>query len=251
MAKIFEVRYKSDSGEIVCNQHASENSAKIDAKATSREKGRALLGEVIIEEDYEKSILLRVCEFQGGVQSRWENRNGKILPCKIMLTLEDTKQDEPEVSIQPKSELTDEEKAEKKRIFERLREAAAKKEEVKPKREKSPTTAVGSSEKRDKLNEMGLSRELIDCICTANLHIGSPSFHSIVALWERDISCDNFTPTGEVGSAKMDAKSLNTLMMKLRTQLVATNTGKSIVTSGKSKDLTYKLVDFTLEVQEE
>lgn len=239
MAKIFEVRYKNDAGEIVCNQHAGEHFSKIDAKAISREKGRALLGEI----DYEKEVLIRVCEYQGGVQGRWENRNGKITPCKIMLTLEDTKQDEPTVDAQPKSELTDDEKAEKKKRFEALRAAATKKEEDKPKREKSTVTATPQSDKREKLSDRNFSKELIDCICTANLHIDSPSFNALVCLWTSDVTLQQF-PT-------LDAKSLNVLMMKLRTQLVATDTGKSIVTKGSAKDLIYKLVDFKLEIEEE
>lgn len=246
MAKIFEVRFKNDAGEIVCNQHAGEHYSKIDAKAISREKGRALLGEI----DYDKGILIRVCEYQGGVQGRWENRNGPITPCKIMLTLEDTKQDEPSVVAQPKTELTDEEKEEKRRIFERLRTAAAKKEEDKPKREKSPTTATPQSDKREKLAERNYPRELIDCICTANLHIDSPSFNALVELWNNPVSLDE--GAGKIDSAKLlDGKGLNALMMKLRTQLVSTSTGKSIVTRGKAKDLSYVLVDFKLEVIEE
>lgn len=245
MAKIFEVRYKNDAGEIVCNQHAGEHFAKIDAKAISREKGRSLLGEI----DYEKEVLIRVCEYQGGVQGRWENRNGKITPCKIMLTLEDTKQDEPAVTVQPKLELTDEEKAEKKRRFEALRAAANKKEEDKPKREKSPTTATPQSDKREKLVEKGFSNELIECICTANLHIDSPSFNALVQLWNNgSVSVE---VAGQIDSRGLDQKSLNTLMMKLRTQLVATDTGKSIVTSGKATNLIYRLIDFKLEVIED
>jgi hypothetical protein len=239
VAKIFEVRYKNDKDEIVCNQHAGENTAKIDAKAISREKGRALLGEI----DYEKNLLIRVCEYQGGVQGRWENRNGPATPCKIMLTLEETKQDEPSIQPQTKSELTDEEKEEKRKIFERLREAAKKKEEDKPKREPSKTTAIPSSDKREKLAELGCSRELIECICTANLHIDSPSFNALCRLWVGDV-------TGEAFPG-MDAKALNAMMMKLRTQLVSCNTGKSIVTAGKAKDLTYRLIDFKLEIIED
>lgn len=245
MAKIFEVRYKNDAGEIVCNQHSGEHFSKIDAKAISREKGRALLGEI----DYDKNLLIRVCEYQGGVQGRWENRNGPIVACKIMLTLEDTKQDEPSVETQPKSELTDEEKEEKRRTFERLRAAAAKKEDDKPKRERSTTTAAPASDKRDKLAEREFSKELIDCICKANLHIDSPSFNALVALWSGAVSIET---AGKLdGSKVLDAKGLNTLMMKLRTQLVSNDTGKSIVTSGKAKDLSYRLVDFKLEVIEE
>lgn len=239
MTKIYEVRYKDDEDKIVCNQHYSEAYAKLDAKAISKERTRSLLGEV----DYEKNTVTRVCEFMGGVQGRWENRNGPFGACRVILTLEDTKQQEPEnVQALPKVELSPEQIEEKKRTLARLREAASAKETAKPERKASSPSATPNSDKREKLIEAGHSKELVDCICIANLHMGSPSYDALVALWRGNVRDGDIL--GLVG------KPLNTLMMKLRIQLVSSESGRSIVTFGTAKDMGYKLIDFKLETED-
>lgn len=239
VAKIYEVRYKDDSGAIVCNQHHSEAHAKIDAKAISREKSRSLLGEV----DYERKEIIRVCEFQGGVQGRWENRSGLFGECRVVLTLEDTKQQEPEnVQALPKVEMSEAEIEEKRRTLERLRAAATAKETAKPERKATSPSAAPNSDKREKLIEAGHSKELVDCVCASNLHVGSPNYDCLVALWKGNVR-DGMV-NGLVG------KALNAAMMKLRVQLVSSDCGKSIVTFGTAKDLGYKLIDYKLEIEE-
>lgn len=241
MAKIFEVRYKRNN-EIVSHQHATEHFAKIDAKAISKEHGRSLLGEM----DYEANTLFRVCEFAGGVQGRWENRNnGPTIPCKVLLTVEDTKQDEPTgIEAQPKTEISDEEKAEKKALLAKIREQQDQKSS-KPERktkEKDSSTS-NNSDKYEKLIARGYVDGLAKCICAANLHIDSPNYNVLVALWNGYVS--------DPSVFGLDVKGLNALMVKLRALLVSNNTGKSIVTSGGAKNLTYRLVDFKLEIQED
>jgi hypothetical protein len=241
VARIFEVRYK-DGTTIVAHQHASEHFAKIDAKAISKSNGRALLGEM----DYEKDNFVRVCEYAGGVQGKWENRHGAITPCKVLLTVEDTKQDEPtNIQVQPKAEISDEEKEKKKAALARIREAQ------RPKEDKSagkPTTDGKSvvkveNEKRTKLIADGHTPVLADLICKSGVHVGSPNCNGLIALFNGNVTDKDF-PT-------MRPKELNALMSKLRALLISNDTGKSIVTRGGSKGLVYSLVDYVLEIIEE
>lgn len=248
MAKIFEVRYKTPThknkdGEtiIVSHQHATEHFAKIDAKAISKEHGRSLLGEM----DYEANTLFRVCEYAGGVQGRWENRNnGPTIPCKVLLTVEDTKQDEPTgIEAQPKTDLSDEEKAEKKALLAKIREQQNAKAAKPERTTKEKNTSSAATDKYEKLISKGFDSKLAECICTANLHIDSPNYNVLVAMWKQPIS--------DPALFGLDVKGLNALMIKLRALLVSNSTGKSIVTSGGAKNLTYRLVDFKLEIEED
>lgn len=240
VARIFEVRYK-DGNELVAHQHASEHFAKLDAKGISKSNGRALLGEI----DYDKDNLIRVCEYAGGVQGKWENRANSIIPCKILLSVEETRQEEPtNVEVQPKAEISDEEKIKKKEALARIREAQ-KPKEVKPDRvTETPATVKGENEKRARLIADGHAPALADLICSAGVHVGSPNCNALIALWKGDVDISGFS--------SLKPKDLNSLMGKLRALLISNDTGKSISTKGRgSKGLTYFLVDFKLEILEE
>lgn len=233
MTKIFEVRYRKD-GNIVSHQHALEHFAKIDAKQISKSHGRALLGEVDISNDN----LVRCCEYAGGVQGKWENRSKPVLPCHVLLTLEDTRQDEPDgLEVKPKPEYSDEEKAAKKAALAAIRDAQRIKET-------KPTTKVSTeNDKKQKLVASGLEPALAELICKSNVHDGSPNFNALVSLWKGPVTEKDY-PT-------MKAKDLNTFMNKLRALLISNETGKAIVSKTSTTGLIYRLADFKLEIIEE
>lgn len=235
MTKIYEVRYK-DGNVIVAHQHASEHFAKLDARQLSKARGRALLGEI----DLDKDNLIRACEYAGGVQGKWENRSDAVIPCKILLTVEDTRQEEPSgIEAKPKAEITEEEKAKKKAALEAIRAAQKPKEkEVAIKSE----TKTPASDKKEKLIAEGHPEALANLICSAGVHVGSPNCKALVTLWGRSVSSQDFPG--------MKVTDLNAMMTKLRALLISNDTGKSIATKGGASWLTYHLVDFKLEVEE-
>lgn len=238
VAKIFEVRYRNKNKEIVAHQHASEHYAKIDAKAISKEFGSTQLAEIDIEADR----IYRVVEFAGGVQGKWENRSGGINHCKVVLTLEDTKRDEPEVAPQAKVEMSDEERAERKAALARLREANEKKATEKKAASGNSST---TNEKREKLVAEGLPTQLIDLLLQSGIHYGSPNHNWLCKLF-------NNGPLDVRDYADVTPRQLNTIMMNLRGLLMQNNTGKSIASYGSTKEMKYKLIDFkVVEVDEE
>jgi len=236
MSKMFEVRYRNQD-KILAHQYASENSAKSDAKQLSLEFGFAMLGEV----DCSNDNLIRACEYVGGVQQKWFNRSEVRTPCKIVLTLEDTRALEPasNVEVKPKPQFTDEERAEKKAALARIRETQKSKETKVPVK----SSSSGEKEKTHKLIANGFDANLVDIITKSNIHEGSPNFNALVALWKGSVTEQDYP--------NMKPKDLNKLMNKLRALLIANETGKSIVTKTIGKGLSYRLVDFKLEIIEE
>lgn len=235
MARIFEARYKKDD-VIVAHQHETEHHAKIDAKQLSKTYGRAILGEV----DYEKDNLIRAREYAGGVEGKWVNRSEAILKCKILLTIEDTRQEEPSgIEIKPKPEFTEEEKNERKAALQAIRDAAKKREE---KQNSTRKAAEPANDKSDKLIGRGLDKALVDVICKSNVHIDSPNFEVLLKLWKG--------PVSETDYPQLRPKDVNNMMTKLRSLLISNDTGKAIVNKTVGKGLVYRLIDFKLEVEE-
>lgn len=236
MAKMYEVRYKADN-IIVAHQHASEHLAKIDAKQISKSNGRALLGEI----DAANNNLIRTCEYAGGVQGRWENRSAPVTPCKVLLTIEDTREAEfTGIEAKPKPEISEEEKAQKKAALARIRDAQRIKD-IKP----APKTpiVIKENDKKQKLLAQGYEPALADFLCKSNVHIDSPNHAALLMLWKGDVTEKDF-PT-------MKSKDLNTFMNKLRGLLLANETGKAIVTKSTPNGMIYRLVSFKLEIIEE
>jgi hypothetical protein len=174
------------------------------------------------------------------VQGKWENRSQGVIPCKVILTLEETRQEEPTgLEAKPKPEYTEEEKAAKKAALQAIRDATRTRLiEPAPKKAASP-----ENDKKQKLISNGYDPKLVELICKSNVHEGSPNFNALVLLWKGGVSGSDFPD--------MKPKDLNTFMNKLRALLISNETGKAIVTKNVPGGISYRLADFKLEIIEE
>lgn len=235
MAKFYEVRYRKNEKEIVAHQHATENGAKMDAKQVSKNHGRCMLGEI----DDTNNHMIRAVEFAGGVQGKWMNRSDAVSPCTVLLTIEDTKIDEPAVDAKPKIEYTEEQIAERKEALRLIREAQKAKESKKP----STKSENSIPDKKEKLLKQGIEPALVDLICNANVHIDSPNFDALKKLWVGPVDIKDFPG--------MKQRDLNSTMTKLRAILMSNPTDKSIANKMIGSTLVFKLIDFKMEITED
>lgn len=236
MARIYEVRYRKEPGPsgIVAHQHETENGAKIDAKSVSKAHGACMLGEIETTNNH----MIRAVQFAGGVMGKWANRSDAINPCRILLMVDDTRIAEPTgIEVRAK-EYTEAELAERKAALQQIRDAQNKSE--KPKPSKAQTATI--PDKKEKLIQSGMDEKLVDIICKSGVHIDSPNYNALVALYKGTVTIKDF-PT-------LSQKELNALMTKLRSSLMSNQTGKSIANKTIGNTIVFKLVDFVMEVEE-